>query len=85
MAIRSALPILDSQVVHMHQGLLGKSEATTSLVLEAELQPGFYCMPVWTACAIPPGVVATAELLLKVPFELNLRPVTRNDLLHREG
>ena len=63
----------------------GKQEATASLVLGAELQPGLYRLRIWTACAIPQGVAATAELLLKAPSELNLRPVTGNDLLHREG
>ena len=63
----------------------GKPEATASLVLGAELQPGLYRLRAWVACAIPPGVAVTAELLLKAPSELNLRPVTGNDLLHREG
>ena len=63
----------------------GKQEATASLMLGAELQPGLYRLRIWTVCAIPPGVTATAELLLKAPSELNLRPVTGNDLLHREG
>ncbi len=61
------------------------SEATASLVVGAELQPGFYRLRVWTACTTPQGVNTTAELLLKAPSELNLRPVTGNDLLHREG
>jgi len=63
----------------------GKPEATASLVLGAELQPGLYRLRVWTACTAPQGVATTAELLLKAPSELNLRPVTGNDLLHREG
>jgi len=63
----------------------GKQEATASLVLGAELQPGLYRLRVWTACTIPQGVATTSELLLKAPSELNLRPVTGNDLLHREG
>ena len=63
----------------------GKQEATASLVLGAELQPGLYRLRVWTACTTPQGVATTAELLLKAPSELNLRPVTGNDLLHREG
>jgi len=54
-------------------------------VLGAELQPGLYRLRVWTACTTPQGVATTAELLLKAPSELNLRPVTGNDLLHREG
>jgi hypothetical protein len=63
----------------------GKQEATASLVLGAELQSGLYRLRVWTACTIPQGVATTSELLLKAPSELNLRPVTGNDLLHREG
>lgn len=63
----------------------GKQEANASLVLGAELQPGFYRLRVWTACTTLTGVTTTAELLLKAPSELNLRPVTGNDLLHREG
>ena len=41
--------------------------------------------PAWVACTAPQGVATIAELLLKAPSELNLRPVTGNDLLHREG
>jgi hypothetical protein len=63
----------------------GKPEATASLVLGAELQPGLYRLRVWTACTATQGVATTSELLLKAPSELNLRPVTGNDLLHREG
>ena len=59
-------------------------EAVASLVVGAELQPGFYRLRVWAACTAPQGVTTTAELLLKAPSELNLRPVTGNDLLHRE-
>ncbi len=55
----------------------GKQEATASLVLGAELQPGLYRLRVWTACTTPQGVATTSEL--------NLRPVTGNDLLHKEG
>ncbi len=63
----------------------GSNEATASLVLGAELQPGLYRLRVWSACTAPQGVATTSELLLKAPSELNLRPVTGNDLLHREG
>lgn len=66
-------------------GHFGSQEATASLVLGAELQPGVYRLRVWTACTTPQNVTAAAELLLKAPSELNLRPVTGNDLLHREG
>ena len=62
----------------------GGPEATASLVVGAELQPGLYRVRVWNACTIALGATTTAELLLKAPSELNLRPVTGNDLLHRE-
>jgi hypothetical protein len=60
-------------------------DANATLVLGAELQPGLYRIRVWTVCNEPPGVTTTSDLLLKAPSELNLRPVTGNDLLHREG
>jgi hypothetical protein len=63
----------------------GSQEADASLVLGAELQPGLYRLRVWTDCTAPQGVTTTSELLLKAPSELNLRPVTGNDLLHKEG
>ena len=63
----------------------GSRDASGSLVLGAELQPGLYRLRVWTACTTVQGVATTSELLLKAPSEMNLRPVTGNDLLHREG
>jgi len=62
----------------------GSQQAEASLVLGAELQPGIYRLRVWTACTAAQGVNTTSELLLKAPSELNLRPVTGTDLLHRE-
>ncbi len=61
------------------------NEADATLVLGAELQPGLYRLRVWTACDAPSGIATTSELLLKTPSELNLRPVTGGDLLHKEG
>ncbi len=63
----------------------GSQQAEASLVLGAELQPGIYRLRVWTACTAPQDVNTTSELLLKAPSELNLRPVTGSDLLHRES
>jgi len=63
----------------------GKPDTTASLVVGADLEPGLYRLRVWTNCTAPQGVTAISELLIKTPAELNLRPVTGNDLLHREG
>ena len=52
-------------------------------MLEAELQPSFYRLGVWTTCTTPLSVTNTFELPLKALFELNLRLVTGSDLLHR--
>ena len=60
-------------------------DTNASLVLGADLQPGLYRLRLWTACTAPPGVTITSEPLLKAPSELNLRPVTGSDLLHKEG
>lgn len=62
--------------------------ATISLVLGAELQPGLYKFRAWIACAA--GAVSAiprvdAELLIKAPGELNLRPVTGEELIHKPG
>ena len=62
----------------------GSNDANASLVLGAELQPGLYRLRIWTACTAPPSVATTSELLLKAPSDMNLRPVTGSDLLHRE-
>ena len=66
----------------------GSGTGLLSLVLGAELQPGLYKLRFWIACgrtnpAQP--VPVTADVLLKAPAEMNLRLVTGNDLLHREG
>jgi hypothetical protein len=60
------------------------NEAAATLVLGADLQPGLYRLRLWTVCDNPASVATTSELLLKTPSELNLRPITGADLLHRE-
>lgn len=74
---------LDQRSVLVSQS--GSRDASGSLVLGAELQPGIYRLRVWTDCTTVQGVSTTSELLIKTPSELNLRPVTSNDLLHKEG
>jgi len=54
-------------------------------VLGAELQLGPYFLRVWTVCTELFVDTTISELLVKAPFELNLRSVTGSDLLHREG
>ena len=73
---------LDQRSISISQP--GSRDASASLVLGAELQPGIYRLRVWTACTAVQGVATTSELLIKTPSELNLRPVTGSDLLHRE-
>jgi hypothetical protein len=74
---------LDQRSILVSQS--GSRDASGSLVVGAELQPGIYRLRVWTACTTVQGVSTTSELLIKAPSELNLRPVTGNDLLHKEG
>lgn len=79
---------LEGRSLDQHSVLVshpGSNDANASLVLGADLQPGLYRLRVWTACTAPPGVTATSELLLKAPSEMNLRPVTGSDLLHKEN
>lgn len=63
--------------------------APLSLVLGAELRPGLYKLRLWTACAAPNNrgnlQRLQAEILVKAPSDLNLRPLTGEDLLHRPG
>jgi len=79
---------LEGRSLDQHSVLVsqpGSRDASGSLVLGADLQPGIYRLRVWTACTTVQGVTTTSELLLKTPSELNLRPVTGSDLLHKEG
>ena len=61
------------------------NEVQASLVLGAELQPGLYRLRTWTVCNSPPGLTLSVDTLLKAPSELNLRPLTAVDVVHREG
>ena len=57
-------------------------------MLGAELQPGLYRMRLWVACGranAAQAVPVTADVLLKAPSELNLRGLTGEDAVHREG
>jgi hypothetical protein len=61
--------------------------AAFSLVLGAELQPGLYKLRLWAVCTPSPAVRdqrIAVELLEKAPSDLNLRPVTGDDLAHKK-
>jgi hypothetical protein len=60
--------------------------AAFSLILGAELQPGLYKLRLWATCTPTLGVRnqrIAVELLEKTPSDLNLRPVTGADLVHK--
>jgi hypothetical protein len=66
-------------------GSLVARPAAFSLVLGAELQPGLYKLRLWATCT--PSVRnqrVSVALLEKTPSDLNLRPVTGEDLTHRQ-
>jgi hypothetical protein len=61
--------------------------APFSLVLGAELQPGLYKLRFWATCT--PTRAAhdqrvSVALLEKAPSDLNLRPITGEDLVHKQ-
>jgi hypothetical protein len=58
---------------------------TIDLILGADLQPGLYRLKLWTACTPTRDLRLNAELLIKNPADMNLRPVTAVDLLHQGG
>jgi hypothetical protein len=61
--------------------------AAFSLILGAELQPGLYKLRLWATCTPTPSVRnqrVSLALLEKTPSDLNLRPVTGEDLAHRQ-
>ncbi len=58
---------------------------TIDLILGADLQPGLYRLKLWTACTPTRDLKLNAEVLIKNPADMNLRPVTAVDLLHQGG
>jgi hypothetical protein len=61
--------------------------APFSLVLGAELQPGLYKLRLWAVCTPTRAVHdqrVSVALLEKAPSDLNLRPVTGEDLAHKQ-
>ena len=62
-----------------------REEKTIDLILGADLQPGLYRLRLWTACTPTRDLKLNAEVLIKNPADMNLRPVTAVDLLHQGG
>jgi hypothetical protein len=65
----------------------GPAEAAPfSLILGAELQPGLYKLRLWATCSAQwlPRLRVSVALFEKTPADLNLRPVTADDLAHRQ-
>ena len=65
----------------------GPAEAAPfSLILGAELQPGLYKLRLWATCSAQwePRLRVSVALFMKTPADLNLRPVTADDLAHRQ-
>ena len=57
------------------------------LILGTELQPGLYKLRLWATCTPTPSVRnqrVSLALLEKTPSDLNLRPVTGEDLAHKQ-
>jgi hypothetical protein len=72
------------QEITPHSGLARPEPFT--LVLGAELSPGLYKLRLWAVCTPSIGNQRVSVALLeKAPSDLNLRPVTGADLVHRQG
>jgi hypothetical protein len=67
-----------------HSGLARPDPFT--LILGAELSPGLYKLRLWAVCTPSIGNQRVSVALLeKAPSDLNLRPVTGADIVHRRG
>jgi hypothetical protein len=58
-------------------------EKILDLNLGADLQPGLYRLRLWAACTPARDLRLNAELLIKSPSDMNLRPVADSELLHQ--
>ena len=60
--------------------------APFSLIRGAELQPGLYKLRLWATCSAPwvRNLQVSVALFEKTPTDLNLRPITADDLAHRQ-
>lgn len=75
---------IGTQETTPHSGLARPEPFT--LVLGAELTPGLYKLRLWAVCTPSVGNQRVSVALLeKTPSDLNLRPVSGADLVHKQG
>jgi hypothetical protein len=60
-------------------------EKTLDLNLGADVQPGLYRLHLWAVCTPVRDLKLTAEILIKSPADMNLRPLAADELLHQGG
>jgi hypothetical protein len=51
----------------------------------ADLQPGLYRLRLWAVCTPVRDLKLNAEILIKGPSDMNLRPLAADDLVHQGG
>ena len=51
----------------------------------ADLQPGLYRLRLWAVCTPVRDLKLNAEILIKGPSDMNLRPIAADELVHQGG
>ena len=60
--------------------------APFSLILGAVLQPGLYKLRLWATCTpYIPSQQVSVELMEKAPSDLNMRPISGEDIVHKQS
>lgn len=79
---------LESRSIGSQSGeiaLPAQNEKTLDLNLGADLQPGLYRLHLWAVCTPARDLKLNAEILIKSPSDMNLRPLAGDELLHQGG
>jgi len=61
------------------------AEKVIDLNLGADLHPGLYRLHLWAVCTPVRDLKLNAEILIKSPSDLNLRPLAADELVHQGG
>ena len=61
------------------------AEKVVDLNFGADLQPGLYRMRLWAVCTPVRDLKLNAEILIKGPSDMNLRPLSADELVHQGG